>query len=64
MTNFTKNMTIAAAALVVAAGVAGAQTIKAEVPFGFPGSRYGDADGCVPGEREPSLGWQPDLQGD
>jgi hypothetical protein len=35
MTNFTKNMTIAAAALMVAAGVAGAQTIKAEVPFGF-----------------------------
>jgi hypothetical protein len=35
MKNLTKNMTIAAAALVVAAGVAGAQTIKAEVPFGF-----------------------------
>ena len=35
MTNFTKNMTIAAAALLVAAGVAGAQTIKAEVPFSF-----------------------------
>jgi len=35
MTNFTKNMMIAAAALVVAAGVAGAQTIRAEVPFGF-----------------------------
>ena len=35
MKNFTKNMTIAAAALMVAAGVAGAQTIKAEVPFGF-----------------------------
>jgi hypothetical protein len=35
MTNFTKNMMIAAAALTIAAGVAGAQTIKAEVPFGF-----------------------------
>ncbi|HMC60104.1 MAG TPA: hypothetical protein VKJ01_13000, partial [Candidatus Solibacter sp.] len=35
MKNLTKNMTIAAAALMVAAGVAGAQTIKAEVPFGF-----------------------------
>jgi len=35
MTNFTKNLMIAAAALMVAAGVAGAQTIKAEIPFGF-----------------------------
>ena len=35
MKNLTKNMTIAAAALMVAAGVAGAQTIQAEVPFGF-----------------------------
>ena len=35
MKNLTKKMTIAAAALMVAAGVAGAQTIKAEVPFGF-----------------------------
>ena len=35
MKNLTKNMTIAAAALVVAAGVAGAQTIKADIPFGF-----------------------------
>jgi len=35
MRNFTKNMTIVAAALVVAAGVAEAQTINAEVPFGF-----------------------------
>ena len=35
MKNLTTNMTIAAAALMVAAGVAGAQTIKAEVPFGF-----------------------------
>jgi hypothetical protein len=35
MTNLTKSMTIAAAALMVAAGVAGAQSIKAEVPFGF-----------------------------
>ena len=35
MTNFTKNMMIAAAALTIAAGVAGAQTIQAEVPFGF-----------------------------
>jgi hypothetical protein len=35
MKNVTKNMMIAAAALVVAAGVAQAQTIKAEVPFSF-----------------------------
>jgi hypothetical protein len=35
MKNLTKNMTFAAATLMVAAGVAGAQTIKAEVPFGF-----------------------------
>jgi hypothetical protein len=35
MKNLTKNMTIAAAALMVAAGVAGAQTMKAEIPFGF-----------------------------
>jgi hypothetical protein len=35
MKNLTKNMMIAAAALMVAAGVAGAQTLKAEIPFGF-----------------------------
>ena len=35
MTNLTKNIMIAAAALMVVAGVAGAQTIQAEVPFGF-----------------------------
>jgi hypothetical protein len=35
MTNFTKNMIVAAAALTIAAGMAGAQSIKAEVPFGF-----------------------------
>ena len=35
MKNFTTSMMIAAAALVVAAGVAGAQTIQAEIPFGF-----------------------------
>jgi hypothetical protein len=35
MKNLTKNMMIAAAALAVAAGVAQAQTIKAEVPFSF-----------------------------
>ncbi|HMC60105.1 MAG TPA: hypothetical protein VKJ01_13005 [Candidatus Solibacter sp.] len=35
MKTLTKNMTIAAAALMVAAGVAGAQTLKAEIPFGF-----------------------------
>jgi hypothetical protein len=35
MTNITKHIIIAAAALTIAAGVAGAQTIKAEVPFGF-----------------------------
>jgi hypothetical protein len=35
MKNLTKNMMIAAAALVVAAGVAQAQTIKVEVPFSF-----------------------------
>jgi hypothetical protein len=35
MKNLTKNMMIAAAALVLAAGVAQAQIIKAEVPFSF-----------------------------
>jgi hypothetical protein len=35
MKNLTKNMTIAAAALIVAAGMAQAQTLKAEVPFSF-----------------------------
>ena len=35
MTSFTKNLLIAAAALLATAGMAGAQTIKAEVPFGF-----------------------------
>jgi len=38
MTNFTKNTIIAAAALLVAAGMAPAQTIRAEVPFGFRAS--------------------------
>jgi hypothetical protein len=35
MKNLTKRMTFAAATLIVAAGVAGAQNMKAEVPFGF-----------------------------
>ena len=35
MTNFTKTLLIAAAALLATAGMAGAQTIQAEVPFGF-----------------------------
>src|SRR2546422_502319 len=37
MTNFTKNLTLAAAALVVAAGAASAQTIalKVDIPFAF-----------------------------
>ena len=35
MTNFTKNTMVAAAALLIAAGMAGAQTITAEVPFPF-----------------------------
>ena len=35
MNNFTKRMTIAAAALVAAAGMASAQTMKAEIPFSF-----------------------------
>ena len=35
MKNLTKNMTIAAVALMVAAGAAQAQIIKAEVPFSF-----------------------------
>jgi len=35
MKNLTKKMMIAAAALVVAAGVAQAQTIQAEIPFSF-----------------------------
>jgi hypothetical protein len=38
MKNLTKNTMIAAAALVVAAGMAQAQTIKAEVPFSFRAS--------------------------
>jgi len=39
MTNFTTRMMIAAATLVVAAGAASAQTLKAEIPFTF---RAGD----------------------
>jgi hypothetical protein len=39
MKSLTNNMMIAAAALVVAAGVAQAQTIKAEVPFSFRAAR-------------------------
>ena len=39
MTNFTFRMTIAAATLLVAAGAASAQTLKAEIPFTF---RAGD----------------------
>jgi len=39
MTNFTTRMMIAAATVVVAAGVASAQTMKAEIPFTF---RAGD----------------------
>jgi hypothetical protein len=35
MKNLTKNMTIAAAALLVAVGAVQAQTIQAEVPFSF-----------------------------
>src|SRR5438477_6111669 len=35
MKNLTKNMMIAAAALVVAAGAAQAQQLKAEIPFSF-----------------------------
>ena len=35
MTNFTTRMMIAAATLVVAAGAASAQTMKAEIPFTF-----------------------------
>src|SRR5258708_35623931 len=35
MTNFTTRMMIAAATLVVAAGGASAQTLKAEIPFTF-----------------------------
>jgi hypothetical protein len=35
MTNFTKNMMIAAGALCLAAGIAGAQTLQVEIPFGF-----------------------------
>lgn len=41
MTNFTTRMMIAAATLVVAAGSASAQTLKAEIPFTFR------ADGVV-----------------
>ena len=35
MTNFTKNLMVAAATLVVAAGAASAQTMKADIPFAF-----------------------------
>jgi hypothetical protein len=35
MTNFTKRLMVAAATLVVAAGAASAQTMKAEIPFTF-----------------------------
>jgi len=35
MTNFTKRLMVAAATLVVAAGAASAQTLKAEIPFTF-----------------------------
>src|SRR5437763_5438874 len=38
MKNLTKNMMIAAAALVVAAGAAQAQQLKAEIPFSFRAS--------------------------
>lgn len=38
MTNFTKNIMIAAAAVVVVAGGASAQTLKAEIPFPFQAS--------------------------
>jgi len=35
MTNLTKNMTLAIAALAMAAGTASAQSMKAEIPFAF-----------------------------
>jgi len=35
MTNFLKNIMIAAATVIVAAGTASAQTLKAEIPFTF-----------------------------
>ena len=35
MKNFTMNMTLAVAALTLAAGTASAQTVKAEIPFAF-----------------------------
>ncbi|HYW42436.1 MAG TPA: hypothetical protein VE959_06240 [Bryobacteraceae bacterium] len=35
MTNFTKNLMVAAAALVVTAGAVSAQTLKADIPFAF-----------------------------
>jgi len=35
MTNFTKNLMVAAAAMVVTAGMASAQSMKAEIPFAF-----------------------------
>ena len=35
MRNLTMKLTIAAAAVMLAAGMAGAQTLKAEIPFGF-----------------------------
>ena len=35
MTNFTKNLLVAAAALAVAAGAASAQPLQADIPFAF-----------------------------
>ncbi|HYW42435.1 MAG TPA: hypothetical protein VE959_06235 [Bryobacteraceae bacterium] len=35
MTNFTKNLIVGAAALVVAAGAASAESLKADIPFAF-----------------------------
>ena len=56
MTNFTKHLMIAAAAMLSAAGMAEAQTIKAEVPFGFraagtmlPAGSYVWEEGRAPG---------------
>ena len=55
MKNFTTRMTIAAAALVAAAGMASAQTMKAEIPFAF------QVSGVVlaPGGYEVSLQYTP-----
>jgi hypothetical protein len=51
MTNFTKNLMLAAAACTIAAGTAAAQTYQAEIPFAF---RAGSSS-LAPGEYSVSM---------